>query len=165
MNSRATLRIRPPLDSTSSDSEIASYPPHVKIILCIFRIWVCVKVLACIRLLHLSLDSALSRLHCCKSFGTFWLAAPTCKQTQVWRAKQDALTICFGCFKQKTQKSIFSSESVKTKESNSCEKFEFATNAFYEIYSWQILKKLSIQSIFYFLSVCPSGALATIPTC
>ena len=56
----------------------------VKIILCIFRIWVCVQVLACIRLLHLSLDSALSRLHCCKSFGTFWLAVPTCKQTQVW---------------------------------------------------------------------------------
>ena len=30
---------------------------------------------------------------------------------------------------------------------------------------WRSYRKKSIFSIFYFLSVCPSGALATIPTC
>ena len=50
-----------------------------------------------------------------------------------------------GKFEQKTQKSIFSQESVKTKEhkeSNGCEKYYCWRYALYKINFWTILKKL-----------------------
>ena len=60
--------------------------------------------------------------------------------------ENENLWLIFGDkFEQKTQKSIFSSESVKTKEnkeSNSCEKYHFSINAFYKINLWPISKKL-----------------------
>ena len=55
---------------------------------------------------------------------------------------------------------ILSRESVKTKESNSCEKYDFSINAFYKINLSPILKKFSkklIFVIFHFFKFLPKG--------